>query len=129
MRRMRDKYNAGGLELSQTDYQALRYWAESSDTDKQIEQDCFRNFIGQSLKRLAQVINVIYPDRVVWSADPVPIINILFPSEEIKGLLQSLARNEILDEAESNGIERIQKLFDGKYPTPLLMKQQPVFRR
>lgn len=118
LQRMRNKYGADRIDLSQTDFQALRYWAGNSDKDRQTEQSGVRKFIGQSRKRLAQVINVIYPDHSVWSADPVPIVNNLFPIEEIRDLLQTLPNDEILDEAESHTIERIQRLFAGEYPTP-----------
>lgn len=118
LRRMRDKYSADRIDLSQADFQALRRWAESSDKDRQIEQTCLRKFVGQSRQRLARLINVIYPGRSVWTADPVPIINNLFPIEELKSLLQNLPNDEVLDEAESHGIARIRKLFEGDYPTP-----------
>jgi hypothetical protein len=115
--RMRYRYSQqASVDLSQSDWRALHRWVENSDADRDIEQDTFRRFIGQSRKRLAQVINVVYPGGpVVWSENPSALVNAFFPIEEIKNLLRDLPTDEVLLEDESSGIERMQELFEGKY--------------
>lgn len=118
MERMRQRYGDGvPLVLSQTDFQAFRTWVNNSNSDKSMAHAALRTFISGSRKRLAQVIGVIYPGGSVWSEDPRPIIDPIFPLTEIKGLLRELSTDELLDETETNNLSRMERLFDGGYPT------------
>jgi len=119
MQRMRHRYGPEvpieTINIAQGDWWAFRSWVENSAEDRQIEQDFWRRYIGQSRKRLAQAINFIYPPGVSWDQDPTPIVNTLFPVEDVRRLLQNLAQEDQLDEIEAKGIERFTNLFEGKW--------------
>jgi hypothetical protein len=82
--------------------------------DQAIEQEFWRRFIGATRQRLAQAINFLYPGGVVWSDDPRPIIEKLFPIAEIVELLKNVPSDN-LNEIEAKAISRFQALLDGKY--------------
>jgi KAP family P-loop domain len=115
---MRRRYSAEPLELSQSDFQALRRWVDDSEAELIFEQTCLRRYAGTNRRRLAEVINVVYPGGMVWSSDPTPIINSLFPLDEIKRLLTDLPIAEALGDVEASAIARILNLFNGDYPRP-----------
>jgi KAP family P-loop domain len=118
IQRMRARYVPdSALRLAQSDWQALRCWVENSEEDRVREQAYLRAFIGRSRKKLAQVINVIYPGGGIWEDNPVPLVDRFFPIKEIEDLLREVPDDEPLDEAEKEGIARMQRLFDGKYST------------
>jgi len=104
------------VDITTGDWYAFRTWAESSAEDADVEQAFWRRFIGQSRKRLAQAINLIYPGVGHWSEDPRPIISKLLPVDEIARLLQDLQDGEHLDEIETSGIARFEALLEGNYP-------------
>lgn len=119
MQRMQDRYgDHAAISLEQMDWQALRLWVENSEADRNVEQACLRRFIGGSRKRLAQVINLIYPGgNNVWRENPTDLLDRFFPIEEIKALLKDLPEGELLSEAEVGAITRMQELFEGRYAT------------
>lgn len=119
--RMRCRYGAGvdvnEVDITKGDWLAFRIWADNSPEDTRLEQDFWRKFIGRSRKRLAQTINFIYPGgNTIWSEDPRPIIDRLFPTEEIAQLLSELPTDH-LDDLEAKGIGRFEALMQGKYRT------------
>jgi len=119
--RMRTKYHDASLQdvnIDQSDWAAFRDWVDNSDDDKQMEQEFWREFIDKSYKRLAQAINFIYPGgNFVWSDNPAPIIDKLFPLAEVSRLLRDLP-SEPLDDVETEGIERFRRLLNGDYRKP-----------
>ncbi len=115
--RMRLRYVPGSnFNWVPSDWRALRCWVKNSPGDQDLEQAYWRAFIGQSRKKLAQAINVIYPQGV-WDDDPTPLVNDLFPIGEIKNMLQNLPDGEPLNETEKKAVARIQQMFEGKFPT------------
>lgn len=121
MDRMRRRYgrdSSGEMpDLKQADLWAFRRWAEYSEKDRETEQDFWRRFIGTSRKKLAQAINFIFPGDGVWTEDPRPILDKLFPLEELHDLLNKLPAGEELDDAEKGGIRRLEELRDGRFRT------------
>jgi hypothetical protein len=121
MDRMRRRYgrdSSGEMpDLKQADLWAFRRWAEYSEKDRETEQDFWRRFIGTSRKKLAQAINFIFPADGVWTEDPRPILDKLFPLEELHELLNKLPAGEELDDAEKGGIRRLEELRDGRFRT------------
>ena len=118
--RMRRRYgpsvDASRVDISRGDWWAFRIWTDNSAEDTKIEQEFWRRFIGTSRKRLAQMINFIYPGgNAVWSEDPRPMIDKLFPTADIAWLLKDLPAED-LDEVEAKGIDRFESLMQGKYP-------------
>ncbi len=118
--RMRTQYGPGApdlADLKHCDWYALRRWVEFSENDRNTAHEFWRRLFGKNRKRLAQAINVLYPGgNVVWSSDPTPIVNSLFPITELKSLLGELTEEEQLDEVEQNEIKRFGELLEGKYP-------------
>lgn len=118
--RMRRRYGPDmdikHVDISKGDWWAFRLWAEHSDADATIEQGFWRRFVGMSRKRLAQMINFVYPGGAFWSSDPRPIIDKLLPMAEIQHLLDDVPAEDHLDEIEEKGIERFNDLIQGKYP-------------
>ena len=119
--RMRQRYgpsvNIQQVSIAQGDWWAFRLWADSSAEDTEIERGFWRRFVGRSRKRLAQAINFIYPGGCVWSDDPTPIVDKLFPMDETARLLELPDdQDNQLDEVETRGIERFRNLLNGKYP-------------
>lgn len=118
MQRMRVRYgkevDASHVLVAQVDWYAFRLWAQNSEDDKLVEQEFWRRFIGESRKRLAQAINILYPKGTTWSEDPRPIINVLFPISELKMLTEALPTEE-LDNVESEGIKRLEELLKGSW--------------
>jgi len=118
--RMRRRYgpsvDASQVDISKGDWWAFRLWTDNSAGDAQIEQEFWRRFIGTSRKRLAQMVNFIYPGgNAIWPQDPRPIIDKLFPTAQIAQLLKDLPVEE-LDDVEAKGIERFESLLKGRYP-------------
>jgi hypothetical protein len=121
MERMRKRYSPQDIQtvnIEQTDWRAVGFWASNSDEDRGIEQEFWRRFIGQSRKKLAQAINFIYP-RMAWTSDPRPMIGQLFPLTEFETLIADLPEGEQLNESEKTAIAGMQDLISGKYPNPL----------
>lgn len=116
MQRMRSRYGPGvpvrGNMILQGDWRAFQRWVKNSAGDATIEQDFWRRYIGQSRKRFAQATNFLYPSGYTWSEDPRPIINELFPINEL-GQLEKNLPNEELDETEEKGIVRLRELLQG----------------
>ncbi len=102
------------VDITKGDWQAFLMWADNSDADRTIQQEFWRRFVGGSRKKLAQAINFLYPRGFVWSNDPRPIIDKMFPTAEINQLLKALPQ-EALSEIEAKAIDRFEKLLDGKY--------------
>ncbi len=122
MERMRQRYDPSRdvqtVNIAQSEWHAFRLWVENSSRDRVMGQDFWRRSVGRSRKKLARAINFLYPGGVVWSSNPIPIIDSMFPIDELKRLLNELPDDEPLEEIEKKGIERIGKLFAGTYPTP-----------
>jgi len=116
IRRYGPSANINQVDIAKGDWQAFRFWADNSGADRAIEQEFWRRFIGASRKRLAQAINFLYPRGVVWSDDPRPIIEKMFPIVEIVELLKNIPP-ENLDESEAKALARFQALLNGKYRT------------
>lgn len=118
MERMRSRYGSKtpieSVVIEQGDWGAFRAWARQSDADRKIEQDFWARYIGQSRKRLAQAINILYPSGWTWNEDPRPTISELFPVDELARMTQSLPEEQ-LDEVEQNGIVRLRQLTEGKW--------------
>ncbi len=118
LERMRARYTPDSvINWAQSDWRALRRWVETSDEDRDRAQKCIRAFVGRSRKKLAQVINVIYPGGSVWDTPPGPLVDRFFPINEIENLLSSLPEDEPLEGPEIDGIARMQRLFNGSYAT------------
>jgi hypothetical protein len=117
--RMRERYQISGdgvdFNIARIDWLAFRRWVQNSDDDRRLEQEFWRRFIGRSRKRLAQAINVIFPGGVSWDSDPKPMVNELLPITEIEGLLQNLPNDDQLDQAETDGIARMDALLQGRF--------------
>jgi KAP family P-loop domain len=121
MERMRNRYSPQDIQtvkIVHCDWRAFRFWVNNSDADCEIEQEFWRRFIGDSRKKLAQAISVIYP-RMAWTSDPRPTIDQMFPMTEFARLLAELPDHEELDETEKTGIAGMVELISGKYPSPL----------
>ena len=103
------------VDITKGDWLAFRFWTDNSDADRAIEQEFWHRFTRASQKRLAQAINFLYPNGTVWSDDPRPIIDKMFPITEITELLKVLPPED-LDSVETKAIERFQVLLGGKYP-------------
>jgi hypothetical protein len=118
VRRMRKRYaqDSGGriASLIQADWWAFRVWAQSSEEDRNMEQDFWRRFIGTSRKKLAQAANFIYPGNVFWEQHPRPTVDEFFPLNEFDRLIAELP-DEQLDEIERQGLARMQDLLQGNY--------------
>jgi hypothetical protein len=106
------------VNIAHGDWFAFGMWAANSNQDREIEQEIWRRFIGNSRQKLAQAINFIYP-MVAWTSDPRPTIDPIFPMTEFASLLKELPGGEQLDELETAGIARMQDLLIGKYFNPL----------
>jgi len=121
--RMRLRYGADrdfiNTNIVQCDRHAFWLWVKNSPQDRENAQGFWRRYISGSRKRLAQVINVIYPGGVVWSENPIPILDELFPTAEFAPFLDKLPRDEALDDVEEKAIARMQELLkEGKYHQP-----------
>ena len=118
MDRMRSRYGPSAaiesVDILRGDWRAFREWTANSPEDREIEQNFWRRYIGQSRKRLAQAINFLYPSGYTWSEDPRTTISQLFPVDEIGRLIECLG-DEQLDEVEAKGIERFRELLGGKW--------------
>jgi hypothetical protein len=118
LERMRNRYgktvDAHEVGILQGDWRAFRLWAENSSADKDIEQAFWRRFVGSSRNRLGQALGFLFPDGYSWSEDPRRILENLFPLEEAKHLIESLA-NDGLDETETKNIERFKEMLAGKW--------------
>jgi hypothetical protein len=118
--RMRRRYGptveASQVDITKGDWWAFRFWTDNSADDAKIEQEFWRKFIGTSRKWLAQMVNFIYPGgNTIWSEDPRPMIDKLFPTSDVAQLLSDLPA-ENWDEVEAKGIERFESLLEGRYP-------------
>jgi hypothetical protein len=117
--RMRRRYGQDSSgepqDLRQADLWAFRRWAEHSDRDRETEEDFWRRFIGSSRKKLAQAVNFIFPGNGVWTEDPRPILDKLFPLKKLYELLSELPASEELDDAEQGGIRRLEALRDDRF--------------
>jgi hypothetical protein len=121
IKRMQRRYGSESdiknVDITKGDWWAFRIWAENSDEDKKMEQDFWRRFIGKSRKRLAQAINFMYPgSNTIWSENPRPIVDKLFPTEEIADFLRQLPADE-LNDVEAKAVERFEELLRGRYQT------------
>lgn len=118
--RMRRRYGPGvdinQVDILKGDWWAFRIWADNSPEDASIEQEFWRRFIETSRKRVAQTINFVYPGGIVWQEDPRPIVDKLFPTEEIADLLRQLPADE-LNDVEAKAVERFNELLRGRYQT------------
>lgn len=117
--RMRQRYgplNPHPPAIDQVDWFAFRWWVDTSDEDVAVEQAFWRSYIGNSKKRLAKAINFWYPGGTVWSDNPAPIVDKLFPMQEASRLLERLPEEE-LEQVEAEAIARFRALLRGKYPT------------
>ena len=118
LERMRNCYgrtvDAQGVNISQGDWRAFRFWAENSDSDREIERDFWRRFIGSSRKRLGQALGFLFPTGYSWSEDPRTLIDNLFPVAEAQKLIETLA-DDGLDEIESSHIKRFKEMLGGKW--------------
>jgi len=118
LERMRDRYgravDAPGINISQGDWRAFRFWSENSDSDREVERDFWRRFIGSSRKRLAQALGFLFPTGYSWSEDPRKLIDNLFPILEAQNLIETVV-DDGLDQLESNHIKRFEEMLGGKW--------------
>lgn len=118
MVRMRNRYGPNSpiaIDINQADWWAFRAWGENSETDREMAYNFWRHYIGQSRKRLAQAINIVYPTGTTWETDPSIVIGSFFPVVEAKHWLESLSEDAELNSVESDAIDRFRNLQEGKW--------------
>jgi len=103
------------VSILQGDWWAFRIWGENSDEDREMAYSFWRQYVGQSRKRLAEAFNFAYPPNTTWDKDPTPILNSFFPVGEMGDLLKKLPVDDQLNESELKAVERFQHLLNGKW--------------
>ncbi len=104
------------VKLAQGDRAAFMTWAKYSEKTRAVEIQFWRRFIGNSRKRLAEATVFIFPVQgVLWETDPTPHVDLLFPVTEFKKLLDTLPREEQLDDNENKALDYLQRLISGEY--------------
>ncbi len=104
------------VKIAEGDRNAFVTWAKYSEKTREVEIQFWRQFIGNSRKRLAQAVDFIFPVRgVLWETDPTPHVELLFPITEFKKLLEKLPSEEQLDDNETEALDRLQRLISGEF--------------
>ncbi len=119
VKRMEHRYGPearmSDVKLAQGDRNAFVIWAKHSDTARGMEIQFWRQFVDHSQKRLVQAVDFIFPGNVLWETDPTPHVDLLFPIEEFKELLETSPQEGQLDENETRTLERLRELISGKF--------------
>jgi hypothetical protein len=116
--RMEQRYgteaNITQVNLSEGDREAFMLWAKHSENCRKSEIAFWKQYIGQSRKRLAHLVAFIFPANAYWETDPSPHVELLFPIQQFGELLDTLPHEE-LNADESRYLERLRKLIAGEY--------------
>lgn len=116
--RMERRYGAQAhveqVNIAHGDREAFMMWAKSSPGKRASEIEFWRRFIGQSRKRLAGAVRMVFPSNVLWEVDPSQHIELLFPLDEFRKLDEELPPDELTAD-ESRDLKRLRKLLNGDY--------------
>jgi hypothetical protein len=113
--RMRERYTPGKEPImSFGDHQAFREWMNLEKDDISLIQHFFHDFVGNSLRRLAQVRPIIYPDGF-WTTDPRPLFECFLPIATARVILTQASREGLTADEEME-LERLDRfILKGEY--------------
>jgi hypothetical protein len=104
------------VKITEADYNAFVIWTQDSDKSRQMDIQFWHQFIGNSRKRLAEVVDFIFPVRgYLWETDPTPAIEPLFPIADFKKVLEELPSGQELDTDENEALDRLRRLISGEF--------------
>jgi len=117
--RMQERYNEKtpitDSLLSKADRDAFVEWSAYSDQAREKEISFWKHFIGLDQKRLAQAAAFVFPGNVIWSKDPTPFVDKLFPLSEFQRQIDTIPQTDHLEDYEREALERLQKLLRGEF--------------
>ncbi len=99
------KVDAMKVNLAQGDREAFGIWVNHSDRSRDVEIQFWRRFIGGGRKRLAMAVDFLFPAGL-WTSDPQPFVDRLFPLGSFKELAERLPVDGELTESENRALGR-----------------------
>jgi hypothetical protein len=76
------------------------------------QQRFWRAFLKEDLSRLVPFVEFIYPPEATWPGDPTPMLNRMFPLEELEAMSKALPQPST---AESEVLGRLEELRSGRW--------------